>query len=287
MKNLKEIYLPESYNYIACFLTLNCNIGCEYCINTFSGSRGLRGPEVEGEQWVKGLNRIISRSGLPLTIQGGEPGLHPDFIKILNSIKESIEIDILTNLSFDVESFIKEVDPARLRRQAPYPNIRVSYHPDYMELNELIDKMLVMQEAGFSIGVFGILHPEFREKIMAARDRCLKLGVDFRTKEFLGFYNGKLYGSYMYPDAVGSSERKKCLCRSTELIIGPECRVYRCHHDLYKGFPPVGNLLDPEFEARYVFRDCAEYGDCNPCDIKVTTDRFQKYGHTSVEIKPV
>ncbi len=287
MKSLKEIVLPDSYNYIACFLTLKCNIGCEYCINTFSGSRVSGRADIDGEKWEKGLNRIITRRGLPVTIQGGEPGLHPDFIKIINGIKESIEIDILTNLSFDVESFIKYVDPARLRRQAPYPSIRVSYHPDYMELDEVIDKTLRMLESGFSIGVFGILHPEFREKVMAAREKCLKLGIDFRTKEFLGTYNGKLYGSYLYPDAVGSGKRKKCLCRSTELIIGPECGVYRCHHDLYKGFPPVGNLLDPDFEAQYVFRECGEYGDCNPCDIKIKTNRFQEYGHTSVEIRPV
>jgi len=32
------------------------------------------------------------------------------------------------------------------------------------------------------------------------------------------------------------------------------------------------------------YRDCKFYGDCNPCDIKVKTNRFQQSGHTSVDI---
>jgi hypothetical protein len=29
---------------------------------------------------------------------------------------------------------------------------------------------------------------------------------------------------------------------------------------------------------------CYNFGDCNPCDVKIKTNRFQEYGHTSVEI---
>ena len=32
------------------------------------------------------------------------------------------------------------------------------------------------------------------------------------------------------------------------------------------------------------YRDCYVYGDCNPCDVKVKTNRFQQFGHTSVDI---
>lgn len=30
---MKEIIIPDSYNYIAVFLTLSCNYRCSYCIN--------------------------------------------------------------------------------------------------------------------------------------------------------------------------------------------------------------------------------------------------------------
>jgi len=153
-----------------------------------------------------------------------------------------------------------------------------------MNLDELIEKTLKMQEAGFSIGLFGVLHPEQEEEILSAREKCLKLGIDFRTKEFLGQHNGNLFGTYFYPDACTMEKAEEVFCKTTELIIGPGGEVYRCHHDLYEGSPPVGNLMDDSFEIQEIFRPCSRYGFCNPCDIKVKTNRFQQYGHTSVEI---
>lgn len=285
--SLKKLQLPQRYNYIACFLTLDCNLKCDYCINFYSGGNGFKKPIISGKKWSEMLNRLVSRDDLPITLQGGEPSLHPDFIWIIKNIKKSLNIDILTNLSFDIEKFTDNIEPGRLRRNAPYPGIRVSYHPYYMDLEELISKVLKMQQAGFSVGIFGMLHPEFKYEVLEAQEKCRGLGIDFRTKEFLGKFNGKIYGTYRYFDALDEVNRKTCLCRTSELIIGPDGSIYRCHHDLYKDFPPIGNLLDPDFEIEDIFRECNQFGDCNPCDIKIKTDRFQVFGYTAVEIKPV
>lgn len=286
--SLQKLEIPETYNYIGCFLTLRCNLNCEYCINYFGlGHKYVQYKELTGEEWVRALNRLVSRDDLPVTLQGGEPGLHPDFITIIKNLKSELKIDILTNLCFDVDKFIQEIPPQRLKREAPYASIRVSYHPQHMDLRELIEKVKKLQKAGFSIGIYGVLHPAFDKKILEAQEQCRNLGIDFRTKEFLGVYKGKLYGTYRYHDAVMNPVRKWCLCRTTELLIAPDGNVYRCHHDLYKKFPPIGNILDPDFKIEDRFRECSEYGDCNPCDIKIKTNRFQIYGHTSVEIKDV
>jgi organic radical activating enzyme len=282
--SLKEIRLPPRYNYIACFLTLECNLKCSYCINYYGGGNGFRKPVIGGDKWVVALNRIVGQKDLPITLQGGEPGLHPDFIRIINNIKKSLSIDILTNLSFDVDAFINRVDSRRLYRDSPYPSIRVSYHPLKTNLEQMIKKVLRMQEAGFSIGIFGILHPKFKNTVLKAQKKCQDLGIDFRTKEFLGKLNGKIFGSYRYPAAL-SGVQQKTSCRTSELIIGPDGSIYRCHHDLYHDFPAVGNLLDHDFKIEDRFRKCVNFGECNPCDIKIKTDRFQIYGHTSVEVK--
>jgi hypothetical protein len=150
-----------------------------------------------------------------------------------------------------------------------------------------VKKVLKIKQAGFSIGIFGILHPLFEGKVFAAKKRCGSLGIDFRTKEFLGEFGGQIYGTYLYPGAIGNKDRKSCLCRTSELIIGPDASIYRCHHDLYKDFPPVGNLLDPGFEIKDDYSECGQFGDCNPCDIKIKTNRFQVDGHTSVEIRDI
>ncbi len=281
---LPEIEIPARYNYIAVFLFMGCNLNCSYCINKYEEGKYLR-QIMSGDDWVRALNRIKSRPDLPATLEGGEPSLHPDFIYIINNVREDLKLDILTNLQFDVDEFIKKVKPERINREAPYAPIRVSYHPEQMELEPLIKKVLKMQEAGFRIGVYGILHPYWKDHILKAQEKCLKLGIDFRTKEFLGEYQGKIYGTYKYPDAITKTHRKRVLCRTTELIIGPTGHIYRCHSDFYERRTPIGHILDPEFQIEDIYRECTWYGHCNPCDIKIKTNRFQIYGHTSVDIK--
>lgn len=285
--SLKKILFPPNYNYIACFLTFRCPIRCEYCINFLDPKKRELRKELSGREWIKAINRISFVRDVPITLQGGEPSMHPDFIWIINNISPRLRIDILTNLSFDVEHFIGSVVPSRLKRKAPYASIRVTYHPMDMDLYALISKVLRMKKAGFSIGVYGILHPQFKRKILDAQRVCQGVGIDFRTKEFLGEYEGKTFGSYRYPDAVNNLQKRVCFCRTTELVVGPNGDVFRCHHDLYRGQLPLGNLAKKDFEIKDEYRKCEHYGSCNPCDVKVKTNRSQSYGHVSVKIKDV
>ena len=94
-----------------------------------------------------------------------------------------------------------------------------------------------------------------------------------------------MYGTYLFPDGVSKKIKKNVSCKTTELIIGPSGEVYRCHHDLYENFPSIGSILNPDFQIEDEFRQCDVFGYCNPCDVKVKTNRFQQFGHTSVEIK--
>lgn len=280
---MKDIQIPSCYNYIGVFLTFECNLRCSYCINHFSKNLKRRG-KISGEEWARYLNRIQSRPDLPVTLQGGEPTLHPDIIHIINHLKPELNIDLLTNLQFDLEQFIRSVRPERLRRNAPYASIRVSYHPETMDLDDTIQRTLKMLNAGFSIGIWTVEHPARRKDIAAARQRCADRGIDFRAKEFLGEYNGKLYGTYRYKDACAKKERKNALCKASEFLIDPRGAVFRCHHDLYAGVNPAGRLDAPAFGLNEDYRNCEYYGFCNPCDVKVKTNRFQQYGHTSVDI---
>jgi hypothetical protein len=240
-----------------------------------------------GEEWRRGLNRITSRPDLPLTLQGGEPTLHPDFFAIVNGLRPELPVDILTNLEFDPGRFMQEIPPERIKRSSPYASIRVSYHPESMKIETLAAKVLLLQNADYSIGIWGVLHPQWGNEILQAQAYCISLGIDFRTKEFLGEHAGVMHGLLSYPDACARTTRKEVQCRTTELIIGPGGDVYRCHADLYEGREAVGHILDPDLNIEPLFRPCADYGYCNPCDIKLKTDRFQKFGHTSVEIIPL
>lgn len=281
---LKTIIMPPNYNYIAAFLTFACNLRCSYCINYFEQSI-IKRKIISGKDWITGLNRIISRPDLPITLQGGEPSLHPDFIYIINNIKPGLKIDILSNLQFDTKTFIKKIDPNRIKRESPYASIRVSYHPETMNLDLTIKNVLAMMEKGFSVGIWGVMHPKYENEILYAQDKCKKNGIDFRIKEFLGEHDGRLHGTYRYEGACGRQFSKRVQCKTTELLIDSEGKVFRCHSNLYKGIHSIGSIADPDFEIQDIFRDCNEFGHCNPCDVKVKTNRFQQHGHTSVEIK--
>ena len=289
--NLNTIRLKPHHNYAAFFLTLSCNLKCPYCINIHNGGDRVSQAHRNGltaEEWIEAANRLILRRDLPLTLQGGEPTLYKGFYKFVNEVKPDIKMDLLTNLMFDVDKFIKEVPVWRFNRIAPYAPIRVSYHPGQNDINDLIQNTLKLQDAGFKVGLFGILQPEgsLREHILQVKERCLNIGIDFRTKEFLGGYDGTLHGTFKYEGSVDGAELKTCECRTTELIVDPAGYVYKCHADLYKGRNPYAHILDESLNEDAIdeFRSCSSYGDCNPCDVKIKTNRFQEHGHTSVEI---
>ena len=291
---LPPITPKEHHNYVAFFQTLTCNLNCPYCINLHdNNSRGgqIKRQLMGVDDWISAANRLVLREDLPLTLQGGEPTLFSGFYRFVNEVKPEIRMDLMTNLMFDVDRFIREVPVWRFTREAPYAAIRVSYHPNQNDSDDLISKTLKLQQAGFRVGLYGIEHPdaEIRAHILEVQTRCLKLGLDFRLKEFLGGYDGRMYGTFKYDDCVAAQNLKNCECRTTEIIVDPAGYVYKCHADLYGGRNSIAHILDSDFNEDSIdeFRNCSDYGTCNPCDVKVKTNRFQVFGHTSVEIRNI
>lgn len=289
-----KIIPKEDQNYVAFFLTMACNLHCPYCINLHDkSSRSDRkpSPPMRPDQWIEAANRLVLRDDLPLTLQGGEPTLYSGFYRLVNEVRQDIKMDLMTNMMFDVEEFIARTPVWRFTREAPYAAIRASYHPGQNRIEDLIAKTLRLQDAGFRVSLYGIEHPdpELNKHILDVKKQCLNLGLDFRTKEFLGSHNGKLYGTFKYDGCVSGRAMKSCECKTTEIIVDPSGLVYRCHADLYSAREPIAHILDPDFSEESVnaFRSCFNYGSCNPCDVKIKTNRFQIFGHTSVEIRRI
>ncbi len=294
MNKLSLVKIRPDQNYVAYFLTMACNLRCPYCINIHNG--GLRHGNASGKkmtpgEWIRAADRLVLRDDLPLTLQGGEPTLYNGFYKIVSEVKRSIKMDLLTNMSFDVDEFIANVPVWRFKRKAPYAAIRASYHPGQNDIETLIKKTKKLQDAGFKVGIYSVLHPSSKVSghILKIQERCARLGIDFRTKEFLGEWNGSIYGTYRYDGAACGKTMKMCECKTTEIIVGPGGDIYKCHSDLYGNRDPVAHILDGDLTAAEIgtFRECRHYGKCNPCDVKVKTNRLQIFGHTSVEIKNV
>ena len=283
----KPIVLPGSFNYIAVFLSFACTLRCSYCINHHGGDL-VKKRWMSGEDWVRGLNRIAAGSGIPLTLQGGEPTVHKHFYQIMEGIKREHPIDLLTNLEIDPDEFMRRIPPERIKRDSPYASIRVSFHRGQQDEDVLLKRVKYLQDHGYSIGIWVVDHPEYMNLTREVQKKAQDMGIDLRLKEFLGPYNGLNYGTMRYPEAINAAQVRSCECRTTELLIDPAGYIFRCHSDLYANRLPVGHILDEQPPVSLgAWMPCAVYGKCNSCDIKVKNNRFQQYGHSSVEIRAI
>jgi len=274
---MKQIILPDSYNYCSAFLTFACTFKCDYCINRYNGLHKYE--SMSAADWIKGINRIKTKKDLPVTITGGEPTLHTGFYQLIRGVDKAINIDLLTNGEFDHNQFMWIIPPDRMKRDAKYASIRFSFHPGYTKAINLVCKVYLMKEQGYSVGIWGVDKGR-DEQLNFVANQSRIFGLDFRVKEFLD----SEHGNYKYPEAV-DGKRKKATCKPSELLIAPDGGLYRCHHDLYHGVHSYGHILDEEVSLPKDFSACDNYGLCNPCDIKAKFDRFQKLGHCSVTIK--
>lgn len=281
---LPLLQLPDTLNYVGVFLTLECNLGCSYCINDpqQAGRREILFPIqakslrkcLTPAEWAQALNRIPYRQDLPITLQGGEPMLYWKGNGLGMILSETPHyFDLLTNFSLKPEVFANNLNrqQRKLQRDAPYPSIRVSYHAEEMNrvwhgrgLAELVDRCEALRNFGFhvspvkaesDIGIYMVAHPQ---NIITDEMESTYAGrVPFETKEFLGVHEGNLYGHYLYPFSTDMIARNihpntlSCECRTTELLLDPLGFVWSCHFYLYQSWVAGGPLREfEELEAQ-------------------------------------
>jgi hypothetical protein len=261
-------------NYIGVFLTFRCNLGCNYCLNHVGDFTSR--PELTADEWLDILQNVRSREDLPITLQGGEPTLHPYFYDIVQKLHaQGHYLDLLTNGYFNIDEFLAKTTPEMFKRRAPYASIRFSCHKNTNEIRLLI-VVKTLKSHGYSVGIWGIDHPDMKDQNDVVAWYCGELGIDFRMKEFLG----AMHGTYKYPDAVTGKKNILVRCYPSELLYAPDGAEFPCHRFLYKG-----SLLPGITEVADGYVICHDYGLCNPCDIKLKTNRLQEGGHCSVRIE--
>jgi len=272
--------LPKEINYAEMYLTFRCNFACNYCINKISGLE--KRTELSGEEWIKGLDQI-DFGDLQLTIGGGEPTLHKDFFQIINNLKPKVEL--LTNMNFDVDRFIENANPERFNTSKTpfYHSIRASYHVGNSVPEELVKRVKRLNEHKFNAAIFGVRHPYTINENMQMAWLCAKNGIPFYEKDFLGKVNDKFYGFYKYPEGL-NGKKKEADCRVRELLIAPDGDIFKCHRDLYHSENSDNNLKELK-PITYDFRKCNNFGECNPCDLKLKTNKYLGGIDCQTEIK--
>jgi hypothetical protein len=222
---------------------------------------------------MKILGPLKTREDLPITLQGGEPTQYEGFYELVTRLYESgKKIDLLTNGDFDVNVFVQKTVPQMFHRSAPYASIRFSFHAKSDEML-LIWKVVKLQNLGYSVGIWGLDHPSMKERNERVAEYCRQMDIDFRMKEYLDAE----HGTYKYPDAVTGRKGVSVCCHPSEMLFAPNGKLHPCHHFLYSG-----EYGSEKFLPALV---CGQYGCCNPCDVKLKTNRLQEGGHCSVRIE--
>lgn len=93
-------------------MALACNLQCHYGINLHDGGtryKLAKRRNLSVDEWIQVANRLTLRDDQPLILQGGEPTFFKDFYRFVNEVKEEIKMDLLTNLIFDVDGFIRNI----------------------------------------------------------------------------------------------------------------------------------------------------------------------------------
>jgi MoaA/NifB/PqqE/SkfB family radical SAM enzyme len=258
-------------NYIGVFLTFKCRMGCGYCINR-AGTLAPR-TEISVDEWMKILGPLQTREDLPISLQGGEPTEYPGFYELATRLHEAGKrVDVLTNGEFDVNEFIRNTVPQMFQRSAPYASIRFSFHAKTDEVL-LVWKVMKLASLGYSVGIWGLDHPSMTDRNKRLAGWCKEMDIDFRMKEYLD----ETHGTYKYPDAVTGKKEIAVHCFPSEILFAPDGKIHPCHHFLYSGDMGSENLVS--------CLRCGDYGLCNPCDVKLKTNRLQEAGHCSVRIE--
>jgi sulfatase maturation enzyme AslB (radical SAM superfamily) len=226
--------------------------------------------EKSGDFWIENLNKL--ETDLSITIGGGEPTLHKDFYNIIKGLKHKVEL--LTNLSFNVKQFVTELNPYDFNTNRSFAPIRVSYHAEFMDVYEILDKIQYLVDNGFKVGLYCV-NVEQNQSAIEIFKRVISdiPNLVFETKPLL---NNTI--------KIGTKQDKSILCKTHELLLAPNGNIFKCHRDLYKHQEVLGNIaLITEISSE--FRFCNNYMECHPCDTKIKRDRFGNPGYCAVDKK--
>ena len=148
--------LPKNYFsdcYWAHMLTFRCNGGCPYCINRARG-KIAHYEEMAGADIVKFWNSIEGHHGQRLSIIGGEPTLHKDFLEVVHGL-DGYQTTLTSNLAtsfFEDSNFCSELDSPSLR-------MNTTFHPTSgVSIDLFADRIRQMKGAGINVGQIGMVN---------------------------------------------------------------------------------------------------------------------------------
>lgn len=261
---------PEIHVWVA-YLTARCNFACDYCIQKPKMVPGQRRKpwgryqELTGQQWVDALNAFPVRPEHPLILTGGEPSLHKDFFFIASRL-EGYDLDMTSNLTFDIDAFAKEMRTHGKRFKTSFH----TYHPGFLSPEKWLDQAERLRDSGLvEAPTFSMVNlkkfPHFRSD---QHDTNLRKLVELADRRGLVYQFNEFRGTHM-GEAFNRDHKYRIDCTSAWVNIDPEGNVFNCQYHLTERKNAFGNITAIEamrpLPAMGEWFSCTDFGYCDPC----------------------
>lgn len=250
----------------------SCNYRCSYCF--YSEGCGWeilknRNVYLSPEEWIGHWENIYKKYGRCfILITGGEPFTYPNFIELIRELSNiHYPINISTNSSGDLKSFVNQIKPERV-------SLSVSFHPEFEKLDAFLEKLKFLRSYRFNGCVNFLAYPPFLKNLKCYVDKLDSIGERLKIIPFRGIYQQIAY-PWGYSEEemrlIGMEKawldkiRKKgflCQAGKNSALLLPDGEVSRCGQVWYKFI--IGNFFDPDFKLLDEPLPC-DAATC-PCD---------------------
>lgn len=230
-----------------------CNYKCSYC------------PASKHEEFIKEIYLPIKKlaahweciykkyGSTHIQISGGEPSIYPDFFGFLQNLSCIHTVEIITNLSFDLNMIINKISNKRLR-------IGASFHPEFASFNEFMAKVKEIRDANFEVWVNYVAYPELMQKMEYYKNEFSAAGIRFTIIPYSGKYKNRIYPkdyseeelSFLKDHHEKSGENRKQSYRANLIE-----KITDVSDDLKKKICRMGQMYAKIYPGGNAYRCCA------------------------------
>ncbi len=248
LAKIKEKVWPAGFDgWLRIYLTLRCNLDCPYCVHhhNLAGSRADQYELLPWQKWAE----FINNTGKDVIFTGGEPFLYPDFVKLLNAISPGIKVKVYSNLSAEMDDYIKNC-----HRPVIFFG---TYHPSSGPVDKFISKINALRAAGKFTGSIHMVG--WGQQL----DFVIKAKKEFARQEWYVYIDDD---QYLTDDSSCMKYRKNVRCTRRIYLLAPDGRRFICVSKMLGQKDDLGNILTTGLGPDKVSVECQDYGFCNPCD---------------------
>ncbi len=162
-----------------------CNYKCKFCSGPKTKKLSRRGRTREDVSKIIEFFQETDKTWL-LGFSGGEPSIHPFFAELVTEIQKRHYLYFFTNLSFDVQKFMKLARPERVQY------MKTSLHPE-ADIDVFMEKYELLLKNDYNPILIMVSAPDTFDRIERVAAICRQKQYPFTLSTMEGPYNDQNY----------------------------------------------------------------------------------------------